>query len=296
MKTIGFILAGVFGSALTVWADDIDLSLPVGSQKNPVANLALYYDFNNDSDSGIVDVSGGGASGTLQQGQAAAPPTHVPGVDLPGTSGYGKGLYFANPTFSDATPQSYVMTGPSQSEAPLNLSHTSFTIGFWIKLASHKTGAIQAFWLLDKQLGAGSTSATGWNVMIASDAMNDWRLTLGLSGKLYSAAISRPFPNFSDGTWHHVGINFVYNPGSTSVSFWMDGTKTVPETYTDGFAAGANVSNNTAPLWVGQRNLTNPHFGSPFDGTIDDLFIATSLYGFIPVGGAPPNPSPGGSP
>ncbi len=77
-----------------------------------------------------------------------------------------------------------------------------------------------------------------------------------------------------------------YDPsgaGTSQVNFWLDGTEitTSPLTLT------GDVGNNTIPLMIGQRNVTVAGNGSTFDGTIDDLFVADSVYSFEAV----PEPS-----
>lgn len=253
----------------------VDLSVPIGSQPGISEHLVLYYNLDTVTEGVVTDGATDPHNGTLVQGGATQLPSLADGVNVSGTNGYNQSLYFKN-GFSSATPQSSVQASTGTGSSAFNLVNTSFTIGAWITMDSVDLGAAQKFSLVDKQ---GASSNNGYSLDFEKDTLGNWTMTLYVTGggNVYRSK-SPVLSDLGNGDWHHVAVVFDYHTGDSSASFWLDGVEYAGTSIGGNDFADAVVGNNTAAVWVGQRNHATT--GSQFDGRIDDLFIADTALSF----------------
>lgn len=251
----------------------INLATPVGGQ---ITDLVGYYTLNSVVSGTVADTSGlsPAYNGTLNSAAGTLPASAV-GVNIAGTSGYGNGLSFSNPTFDTTTKQGNVLTAATTSSTPMDLAGTNFTLGMWIKMDSIESGVQQTAWLLDKKNGSGG--GNGWAVSLTKKANDLWTVSiLGNSG----SAVTNDLTAFGDLQWHNIGISF--DDTSDTVVFYIDGVAVTNHANTM-----TTVAASTAALMIGQRNTATAGLGTNFNMEMDDVFISNGLHTFAAV----PEPS-----
>ncbi len=265
----------------------INLARPVSDS---IAVDKLNWKFDETSGETVANSAASGATydGELATGSAGNSPSFVPGVDRPGTSGYGNSVNLPTGGSSAVDNSSVYWNADDTSDDALDLVGEDFTGGAWINFnlidpaeqrvvvmdrGTYSAGYSFGLGLL-KTLNAGNGNAYQWRVEIqvgGNSASNEGNETR------YSAFL--PVGTINVGEWNHFGFAYDYaeNPGENLATLYLNGSKLATVAFSESIA----ISNARRKLHVGERSVFP--YNSSFDGKVDDLFFTSGLHTFTAV-------------
>lgn len=264
----------------------IDLSRPVSESLDTITGI--YWNFEtlypNPKDASnynvIKDLTANNYTSYIDALLGTNPlPTLAGGVSRPGTGGYGNAISF-KPGSTTGNPRAYTNMPEANS---LTMVNTSFTGGLWLQLDSVNSGT-QRIILMDR---GGLNTSNGvnkgaWAFYLEKNAAGSWLLAFqSNSGTQYSNgfhdASYQPL-NLQDGGWHHLGFNYEYRADEANVvTFWLDGVAIGTATLATDISGGGKDT-TTQRFSAGERAVST--WQSRLDGSIDDLFVTSGIYGF----------------
>ncbi len=280
----GLVLAASTNAAV------IDLAKPVSESLDTITGIYWKVDSIYDTNR-TADASGNNYNGYLEAGvNSPAPSVLTPGVNLPGTTGYGSAIRLttnvASPAESDRNSRIYYNT-PSVGSR-LNLQATDFTAGAWLNFSSLQTGT-QLVMVMDRGArnlnpnGSGGPHGGGWSFFLEKNASGNWRI--GFTARDNTASTTVYNGAYSDlgidlGEWIHIGITFDYNAESdNTVNFFINGASAGTASIARDITAGLTL--NGLRFSVGERAQST--YTSTFDGAMDDIFVTEGLHSFQAV-------------
>lgn len=276
------ILGAVVLSAVPARSATIDLAAPVSESIGTITGL--NWKFDSVTDDTTPDSSGSGHIGGLLAMGGSAIPALTTGVDLPGTSGYGNGLFFTGD--SSGTPGVSGYGGNPRvfrnllPTSTLSMVDTDFTGGAWLKFNSITTGVTQTVTIMG--LGQFTSPGQHWTFFATKNTADNWQIgfqnangTTSSTG--FHSGTAQPL-NLQDGGWHHLGFTYDYNASADNlVTFWLNGEDIGSATLSLDIVTGATGSTERR-FDVAETSTTT--YRSRFHGSMDDIFVTTGLHDF----------------
>lgn len=284
--TLACILPFAF-TPFALQAEEIDLTKPVSESLPGITGIYITGDtLVTDAETPYFPDSSGNEYHAKIDAGIGAPPSLTPGVDIPGTSGFGNAIRI------ERKPEDSGTTGNPRAVAALpeynNLAMvaTSFTAGAWIKFNSIPDEP-HAVVVMDR---GGRSTTTGenaghWSFYLHQTTSGNWRMEFtqgdGISTAQRTATAATNWQvDLLD--WNHVAFTYHYiSPNNASISFYLNGT------LLEEIPVSATLISSGSTHWlprrfaIGERPVSN--YFSNFNGAIDDLFVTEGVHTFSPL-------------